>query len=167
MKHIFKANWFYETEGLLVKSPIELMVGLGKMFNLKFPNHKSIKGIQHYLGHVLFSPPNVAGWPGGRQWIDASRLALRMRIGSIIINKGYIMNELTPELDAMFKKGEAKKALKFYENVDWDLFWKQNKEVSIYDVLIRTKNDTLKTIHSENTVTNIIHLISTPDFQLT
>jgi len=167
MKHIFKSNWFYESEGKLVKSPIELIVGLGKMFNLKFPNFKSIQGIQYYLGHVLFNPPNVAGWPGGRQWIDASRLALRMRIGSIIINKGYIMDELTPELDAMFKKGEAKKALKFYEDVDWDLFWKQNKDVSIYDLLIRTKNDTLKTNHSENDVKNIIHLISTPDFQLT
>ncbi len=167
MKYIFKSDWFYETEGKIVKSPIGLFVGLGKMFNLKFPNHKSIKGIQHYLGHVLFNPPNVAGWPGGRQWIDASRLALRMRIGSIIINKGYIMDELTPELDSMFKKGEAKKVLKFYEEIDWDHFWKQNKGTSIYDLLIRTKNDTLKLNHLENDVKNIIHLISTPDFQLT
>lgn len=167
MKHIFNADWFYETSGKLVKSPIELIVGLGKMFDLKFPNYKSINGVQHYLGHVLFSPPNVAGWPGGRQWIDASRLALRIRLGSIIVNKGYIMDELTPELDAMFSKGESKKALKFHEDVDWDLFWKKNKEVSVFDLLIRTNNKTLKDKHSENKVTNIIHLISTPDFQLT
>ena len=167
MKHIFKANWFYETQGKVVKSPIELIVGMGKMFNLKFPNHKSIKGIQHYLGHVLFNPPNVAGWPGGRNWIDASRLALRIRLGSIIVNKGYIMDELTPELDDMFSKGETKKALKFYEDVDWNEFWKKNKEGSIYDLLIRTENKTLQSNHSENNVKNIIHLISTPDFQLT
>lgn len=167
MKHIFKADWFYESEGELVKSPIELIVGLGKLFNLKYPNQKSIIGIQHYTGHVLFNPPNVAGWPGGRQWIDASRLALRMRLGSIIVNKGYIMDELTPELDAMFKKRQNKKVLRFYENVDWDLFWKRNKNTSVYDLIIRTNNKTLKANHTENNVTNIIHLISTPDFQLT
>jgi len=167
MKHIFKADWFYESKGKLVKSPIELIVGLGKLFDLKYPNKKSIKGIQYYLGHVLFTPPNVAGWPGGRHWIDASRLALRMRLGSIIVNKGYIMDELTPELDAMFKKWENKKVLKFYENVDWKLFWKRNKNSSIFDLIIRTENKTLKVNHTENTVTNIIHLISTPDFQLT
>lgn len=167
MKHIFKANWFYETQGKLIKSPIELIVGLGKLFNLKYPNRKSINGIQYYLGHILFKPPNVAGWPGGRQWIDASRLALRLRLGSIIVNKGYIMDELTPELDAMFSKGANKRALKFYEDVDWDVFWKQNKETSIFDLIIRTENKTLEANHIENNVTNIIHLISTPDFQLT
>jgi uncharacterized protein (DUF1800 family) len=167
MKYIFKSDWFYKTQGKLIKSPIELIVGLGKIFDLSFDNKKSMKGLQYYLGHVLFNPPNVAGWPGGRQWIDASRLALRLRLGSLILNKGYIMDELNEELDAMFTKSQNKQVLKFYEDVNWDDFWKKNKNISMFDLLISNDNKSLQSENSNNNITNIIHLISTPDFQLT
>lgn len=32
------------------------------------------------LGQVLFYPPNVAGWPGGTNWVDSSSLMLRLQI---------------------------------------------------------------------------------------
>lgn len=167
MKHLFNAKWFYKAQGRIIKSPIELMVVLGKMFELEYPDLKAAGGIQHYLGQVLFDPPNVAGWPGGRQWIDASRMALRLRLGSLIINKGYVMDELSPELDEMITSKQKKKDLKFYEDVDWDKFWKRNKDANIFDLLIRCKNDQLKGEYIEHEVKTVIHLLSTPDFQLT
>lgn len=167
MKHLFKADWFYKTQGKIIKSPIELMVVLGKMFDLKYPDIKAAGGIQHYLGQVLFDPPNVAGWPGGRQWIDASRFALRVRLGSLIVNKGYVMDELSPELDAVIMKNQKKKDLKFYEQVDWELFWKRNKGANIFDLLIRNENELIEETHSEMDIKTVVHLISTPDFQLT
>ena len=166
MKHLFMADWFYESKGQLIKGPIEFLVGLGKMFNLKFPHQKAILGIQHYLGQVLFNPPNVAGWAGGRQWIDASRFALRIRLGSLILNRGYVMDELSPELDAMIAKKQKKKDFKFYESVDWDLFWKKNKDADLFELLIRNENKTLKENHSQIDNKTVIHLLSTPDFQL-
>jgi hypothetical protein len=33
---------------------------------------------------MLFYPPNVAGWPGGKTWIDSSTLMMRMRIPQLI-----------------------------------------------------------------------------------
>jgi len=167
MKHLFKAKWFYKSQGKIIKGPIEFVVGLGKMFDLKFPQQKAIQGIQHYLGQVLFDPPNVAGWPGGRKWIDASRFALRIRLGSLILNRGYVMDELSPELDAMIVKKQKKKDLKFYEEIDWDIFWNKNKEAEIFDLLIRSKNEELKTSHNSPDNKTVIHLLSTPDFQLT
>ncbi|MFT5821958.1 MAG: hypothetical protein ACI8ZM_003214 [Crocinitomix sp.] len=167
MKFLFKAEWFYQTQGKIVKSPIEFLVGLGKAFDLKFPDQKSVRRIQQYLGQVLFEPPNVAGWAGGRKWIDASRFALRLRLGSLILNKGYIMDELSPELDAMISKKTKRKDLKFFEEVDWDAFWKRNKDVAIFDLLIRNENPALKAAYNANDTKTIVRLLSTPDFQLT
>lgn len=167
MKHLFNAKWFYEAQGKIIKSPIELMVVLGKMFELEYPDLKAAGGIQHYLGQVLFDPPNVAGWPGGRQWIDASRMALRLRLGSLIINRGYVMDELSPELDEMITSKQKKKDLKFYEEVDWDKFWERNKDANIFDLLIRCKNDQLKGKYDQHEIKTVLHLLSTPDFQLT
>jgi uncharacterized protein (DUF1800 family) len=167
MKHLFKADWFYQKQGRMVKSPIELAVVYCKIFDFRFEDVKSVMGLQHYLGQVLFDPPNVAGWAGGRQWIDSSRLAFRLRLGSLILNRGYIMDELSPELDEMLKSKAKKRDVKFYQEVDWDLFWKRNQGVNIYDVLIRSNNPQLKQAESTNDKKTVIHLLSTPDFQLT
>ena len=40
--------------------------------------------LQRLLGQVLFYPPNVAGWPGGKNWIDSSTLMMRLRIPQLI-----------------------------------------------------------------------------------
>jgi uncharacterized protein (DUF1800 family) len=167
MKHLFSAHWFYQSQGKLIKGPIEYLVGMAKLFDLKYPDRKAVGGIQHYLGQVLFDPPNVAGWAGGRQWIDASRLALRLRLGSLILNRGYVMDELSPELDEMLVKKIKKKDLKFYEEVDWNAFWKKNKEANVFDLFIRNENNKLKVDLSTQDVKTVIRLVSTPDFQLT
>ena len=32
------------------------------------------------LGQILFSPPNVAGWAGGQNWIDNASLVFRLNL---------------------------------------------------------------------------------------
>lgn len=166
MKHLFKVDWFYENTGNLIKGPVELMVGLGKMFDLKFNHEKTVLGLQHYMGQVLFSPPNVAGWAGGRRWVDSSRLALRLRLGSLILNRGYIEDELSPELDQMLMEQQKKQKLEFYEDVDWEKFWKRNEDADILDLVIRSENPALTSANNSNENKTVIHLLSTPDFQL-
>ncbi|RYZ84359.1 MAG: DUF1800 family protein, partial [Proteobacteria bacterium] len=41
---------------------------------------------QRLLGQLLFYPPNVAGWPGGFNWIDSSSLMLRLQIPKMIVD---------------------------------------------------------------------------------
>jgi len=43
------------------------------------------------LGQILFYPPNVAGWPGGKSWIDSSTLMMRMRFPQLI-NDSDVLN---------------------------------------------------------------------------
>ena len=77
------------------------------------------------------------------------------------------MYELSSELDEMLMNKVKKKDLKFYEEVDWDTFWKKNKEANVFDLFIRNENDKLKLELNEQDVKTVVRLVSTPDFQLT
>ncbi len=83
---IFGSDWFYTEKnmGNRFKSPIELLVGMQRTIPMKLANPESLLLIQRLLGQVLFYPPNVAGWPGGRSWIDSSTLMLRMRLPQLL-----------------------------------------------------------------------------------
>jgi hypothetical protein len=39
---------------------------------------------------VLFFPPNVAGWPGGRSWIDSSTLVARTGLPAVLFAEGQL-----------------------------------------------------------------------------
>jgi hypothetical protein len=46
------------------------------------------------LGQQLFDPPNVAGWPGGHQWIDATTLLGRRLFLTAEIHNLAILNQM-------------------------------------------------------------------------
>jgi hypothetical protein len=82
MEDIFTSDWFYDEKniGVRIKSPIELIAGIRRMLPMKLQNEDAQLLVQRVLGQVLFYPPNVAGWPGGKSWIDSSTLMMRMRL---------------------------------------------------------------------------------------
>lgn len=86
LEDIFTSDWFYEEKniGAKIKSPVELLVGIQRMLPMTLENEESLMLIQRVLGQLLFYPPNVAGWPGGKAWIDSSSLMMRMRIPKMI-----------------------------------------------------------------------------------
>ncbi|TAD85900.1 MAG: DUF1800 domain-containing protein [Bacteroidetes bacterium] len=86
LEDIFTASWFYDKAniGNRIKSPVELLVGLRRQMPMKLHNEASQLVFQRALGQVLMYPPNVAGWPGGQNWIDASALMFRMRLPQIL-----------------------------------------------------------------------------------
>ncbi|CAG5003609.1 hypothetical protein DYBT9275_03191 [Dyadobacter sp. CECT 9275] len=90
MKKIFLSDWFYEipSDQLLIKSPVSLMAGIAQAIPGAFGAGEQPLLVQKVLGQVLFYPPNVAGWPGGRSWIDGSSLLYRMNLPFLITGKG-------------------------------------------------------------------------------
>ena len=86
MTDIFTSDWFYSEKniGAKIKSPIELMVGIRRMLPMQIDNEAVQLLLQRLLGQILFYPPNVAGWPGGKNWIDSSTLMMRLRIPELI-----------------------------------------------------------------------------------
>jgi uncharacterized protein (DUF1800 family) len=87
LRHIFTAGWFYDAEniGNKIKSPIELLAGLMRTYQIEFENEDPMLFVQRILDQQLFNPPNVAGWPGGRQWIDSSRMVFRLKLPEVLM----------------------------------------------------------------------------------
>ncbi|HEY0732994.1 MAG TPA: DUF1800 domain-containing protein, partial [Chitinophagaceae bacterium] len=86
LEDIFTSDWFYDEKniGSKIKSPVELLVGIQRMLPMKLENEEALMVLQRVLGQLLFYPPNVAGWPGGKSWIDSSSLMMRLRIPKLI-----------------------------------------------------------------------------------
>ncbi|MDB5234601.1 MAG: hypothetical protein JWR44_1594, partial [Hymenobacter sp.] len=107
MEHLFSADWFYEPAnvGTHIKSPVELLAGMRRTLNVKIDNNLPLLGYQKALGQTLFQPPNVAGWPGGRNWIDSSSLLLRLQLPAVLFKNAEFAvalkqdeNDIAPNL---------------------------------------------------------------------
>jgi uncharacterized protein (DUF1800 family) len=71
--------------GTLVKSPVELIVGTARMFNIGANDGRRFARLGRYLGQDLFDPPNVKGWPGGNAWITSNTLLARQHFLELVV----------------------------------------------------------------------------------
>ena len=78
MSTLLQSNVFFSQRAYraLVKSPVEFVVGTHKAFTLPEID-KSAPRVLNQMGQVLFYPPNVAGWPGGANWITSQTIIAR------------------------------------------------------------------------------------------
>lgn len=72
--------WAPENRGVLIKSPVELIVGTARLFDLPLDDETPYIAYGRKLGQDLFDPPNVKGWPGGLRWITTSTLLDRTQL---------------------------------------------------------------------------------------
>lgn len=103
---IFTSDWFYDNKniGSKIKSPVELITGIRRMMPLTPSGDGGQILFQKILGQVLFFPPNVAGWPGGRSWIDSSSLMARLQLPRVWANKEVM--KLIPKDDDDIQMGK-------------------------------------------------------------
>src|SRR5205085_10653973 len=118
------------------------LVCIQRMLPMTLENEEAWLILQRVLGQVLFYPPNVAGWPGGKSWIDSSSLMMRMRIPQMINDEDEINVKPKDDDDQMMgrkdneegAKGQgganAFKKQQINANVDWRLFVKNFEPVS-------------------------------------
>lgn len=180
MESIFSADWFYDTEqiGSRIKSPIELITHLSLIFDLTFDGYLPLLFAQRQLGQVIFNPPNVAGWPGGRAWIDNSTLLLRLNLPGIIfreVDMQFTTKNIPEELNAKGKsklKAEAdvKPLVEAFESSDYSLMYDQLVEYMIRVPLKYDKQKliaaTIQTNPSDYIKSLAIRLASLPEFQV-
>ncbi|MET4105500.1 DUF1800 domain-containing protein [Hymenobacter sp. UYP22] len=107
LEQMFSAEWFYEAVnvGTCIKSPVELLAGIKRTLGLQLVDDKPLIVFQKALGQTLFEPPNVAGWPGGRNWIDSSSLLYRLQLPSVLLKNAEFSvalkqdeNDIAPNL---------------------------------------------------------------------
>jgi uncharacterized protein (DUF1800 family) len=180
LEFVFLSDWFYDDKniGNLIKSPVEFLTGLNRQFYITYQNPDVLMQFQRTLGQVLFRPPNVAGWPGGKNWIDSSSLMYRIKMPSTILNAGYIdfTGKADPEDEAYLaavKKQQLTTIKKVQAQPDWDKFFKEIPEkttkIEIAQFMLEpalNKTVTDEVALSPDIKTTIIQIVSTPEYQL-
>lgn len=180
LEYIFTSDWFYSDKntGNLVKSPVEFLVGLSRQFYMTYDRPDVLLQFQKVLGQVLFYPPNVAGWPGGRNWIDSSSLMYRLKIPSTLLNGGLIdfTGKVDPDDEAYI--ATVRNRQQFVNThvqaiADWDKFLsvisKNVSNTALAQFLLEPKLNHI-VLNKIKAATDIkamaIELVSTPEYQL-
>jgi uncharacterized protein (DUF1800 family) len=194
MKDIFSSDWFYDAKniGAKIKSPIELIVGIRRQLNIQLDKPEIQLIFQNALGQALFYPPNVAGWPGGKSWIDSSSLMLRMQIPRLIKDNNEF--GITTKTDDDVQMGmqekifnkmqmEVAKKFKISAKINWEDYIKSFEKIERSNLLdaIKTRllqvdtaglnnstieNNIVKTSREEYIKSATIAIMSTPEYQL-
>ncbi len=121
LERIFKADWFYEPAnvGARIKSPIELLAGMRHTLGITFDQPQPQIFVQRTLGQVLFYPPNVAGWPGGKNWVDSSSLLFRMQLPSYVLKAADVPVRPKDDGDVNVQPLTRKGGQSFRTTVNW------------------------------------------------
>lgn len=197
LEDIFTSDWFYEEKniGAKIKSPVELIVGIQRMLPMKLERDEVLLLLQRSLGQLLFYPPNVAGWPGGKNWIDSSTLMMRMRIPQMLDDKDefnvrpkddddQMMGRRDPNDDpkatAMAAMGRLNKPIQV--KIDWSKYTQHYESVpreklleQITGVLLQTtfrvSPEIIKQFSDQSGRDNFVktatlQVMSTPEYQL-
>ncbi|PIF44831.1 uncharacterized protein DUF1800 [Chryseobacterium sp. 52] len=177
MNSIFSSSWFYDKKniGNRIKSPIELMAGMMRILPMNIQNPENLIVYQKLLGQMLLYPPNVAGWPNGKSWIDSSTLMVRLQIPQIW--SGLRPLEYSPRQDDDIDMGikSRETALnKSFKNpnitIDWSRLEKVFSGKNCEDYLILNSKtldmDSVRNFSDKSIKMNIINLMSTPEYQL-
>ena len=56
------------------------------MLEIPLPDAQVLQNSFTSLGQVIFAPPNVKGWDGGRAWISASNLLYRYNLAAYLLS---------------------------------------------------------------------------------
>lgn len=95
IKNILQHDTFWQSKGLQIKSPMELLVGSTQLLEMgTIPERRFIR-FSKMLGQDLFNPPNVKGWPEGLDWYNTSTLLLRERFSRMSARKARTIPDLT------------------------------------------------------------------------
>ena len=180
MHFICLSDWFYNEEniGTKIKSPVEFLVGMKTLVSHKFENPKQLIYMQRLLGQVLLDPPNVAGWKGGKSWIDSNTITLRLKLPSLLLNNAYISKTKHGKNDQnieskkqLFKKNYSKR---FKIESNWNYFNNHFKNVKINDLenhvlacsISPNAKAYLQTLEKISKKEYCIQLMSLPEYQM-
>ena len=97
------AFWADSNRGSLIKSPVDLVIGTVRQFAFSYSDVLPFVLKTSQLGQNLLMPPNVKGWPGYTDWINATTLLERKRFME------QLFRSIDPAMGSMvmFKVGKA------------------------------------------------------------
>lgn len=184
LEDIVRSDWFYAPEnmGNRIKSPVEYWIGIRRVLPMQLEDPEVQLKLQRVLDQVLFFPPNVAGWPGGKAWIDSSSLMMRLRIPQMIIDREDLDVQTKEDDDQQMGKKSGNQKRMLAADIDWKPVINQFSGVdrkdltrSLAEYLWQTEanfpQQVLEKYTDQSTKesavkTAMIHLMATPEYQL-
>ncbi|MEL6330166.1 MAG: DUF1800 domain-containing protein [Planctomycetota bacterium] len=87
LRTLFTSGHFYHPDvvGRRIKSPIELVVGAIRTLNAPARDLGVLIEATALMGQQVMLPPSVAGWDGGRSWINTSTLFVRQNTMNFLL----------------------------------------------------------------------------------
>jgi uncharacterized protein (DUF1800 family) len=176
LKEIFLSEEFYSPRVVRkqIKSPIQWIVQTSRVLEAPLPSQQALDASMTQLGQVLFAPPNVKGWEGGRAWISSSTLLFRYNLA------GYIVSGKAPALDG-FRRASGSVSIPLEKIAPADL--RGNPEALCDTISNRLFNARLEDEERTRLITYLRErggkiddpslrdflylMMSTPDYQLT
>ena len=92
LTEVFSSAEFYSDRAMCtqIKSPVQYIVQTCKLLQTQLPPPVVAQNAMRQMGQILFAPPNVKGWDGGKAWISTSTLLFRYNFAGYLI-KGDAM----------------------------------------------------------------------------
>ncbi len=185
LKKIFTSKWFYQPEylGAKIKSPVEWIVGIRRTLPVGSEKNEWQLIMQKLLGQVLFFPPNVAGWPGGTNWIDSSTLMYRLRWPMALLNKDHLSvspkqdddiemggrNEALQQLNRIIAEVNWSRYLSYFKSVQNNLWSDHTLQNLLYTDNVRLgflTNSSKGFYSDQDLIAFTVHIMSTPEYQV-
>jgi hypothetical protein len=148
---------------------------------IEFNDPSGLLLLQRGLGQVLFYPPNVAGWPGGKTWIDSSSLMLRMRVPRLLLGEDE-WNFQTKSDDDVQMGMMQNMQRRFEGTINWSLLLKTCEGIPVDQLTDRLMDSLLlirdprsvgpirsysKTVDRDTAIRSLTaHILSIPEYQL-
>lgn len=162
IKTILKSNFFYESIGKKIRSPIELGVGLLRTIEAT-GNFVQLSTKLGELGQRPFFPPNVKGWTGGRSWINSATLLSRVNMVGELLNdeKTKYSHGGLEGLVKHYRQQSPEQMLQFFEELLLARNLTQSAKKKLLLLLTNKKES------SENRIRQTVYAIAAlPEFQL-
>ena len=108
---ILGSEAFYSEESRLahIKSPVEYVIGSMRSTGAQARERNLVASLRE-MGQDLLNPPNVAGWAGGRAWINPSTLLARFNFANRLSSaRGQPNDTANLQIADLFEPIEPKK----------------------------------------------------------
>ena len=166
MRRVFLSEEFYAPSVIRsqVKSPVQWIVQTAKVLESPLPPTQVTENAMNQMGQMLFAPPNVKGWDGGRAWITSATLLYRFNLaGQLVGGPGARARiDLTKIAPMELRRNEEQ----LCESLSLRLLNEPLSEGERRRLLafLAERGPNV----DDTTVRDLLHLImSTPDYQLT
>ena len=183
---------FLKSGGAKIKDPLTFLLETLHEFQLPVPPARQL--IPYFQGQdmVLFNPPNVKGWDGGKQWLSAQKLIQRSSVVHILSSGKNLENskygkkqeKITEEMQMSNEiLGDDAANAETKSNFSWNKSARSIKDIIndisdrlLYTVDDETKKDIVNKIgydfdpnsaNAQQTVTRVAeYLLKLPEYQV-